>query len=175
MCSADAPTASGGGAGSLGASRRVPRCARLDPIRSTTWESEGDAHFFYRFIVSPWRPFQLIQVDFHKPGPQFAIEHLDFIRVTGANTYGKTPFSITVELGPVSQDPDGAFLIEGTGTENSDLQITCFAEAAPPPAPPHPRDCDYAHQLNVSRSWSTGQQVRRGGSHPSPSPRALRK
>ena len=102
-----------GGGYRKGAATRVPQCAVLDPVASTTWESQGEAHFFYRFVVSPWRPFQLIQIDFHKPGPQFAIEHLDFVRVTGAGVYGKTPFSLTVELGPVPADPDGAFLIEG--------------------------------------------------------------
>ena len=53
-----------------GGATRVPQCAVLDPVASTTWESQGVAHFFYRFVVRPWRPFQLIQVDFHKPGPQ---------------------------------------------------------------------------------------------------------
>ena len=100
-----APTAMGGGGGGAAVRARVPKCAVLDPIGSSTWESEGDAHFFYRFIVNPWRPFQLIQLDFHKPGPQFAIEHLNFVRVTGANVYDKTPFSLTVELGATPSDP----------------------------------------------------------------------
>ena len=97
-----------GGGYRKGAATRVPQCAVLDPVASTTWESQGEAHFFYRFVVSPWRPFQLIQIDFHRPGPQFAIEHLDFVRVTGAGVYGKTPFSLTVELGPVPADPEAA-------------------------------------------------------------------